>query len=96
MDFSDEILLQVEELSGLFLNPEEISVILDLNQDEFYRQLRLKKGLLYHAYFKGKTISKKEIHANVVKMAKHGSPLAEDLSRKLLIEQETSERASIK
>jgi hypothetical protein len=94
MDYNNQILKEVEELAGLFLDPEEIAILLDLDIDEFSRQLRLKQGCLYRSYFMGKTLAKKEIHTNVVKMAKHGSPLAEEMAHKMITNQERAERAT--
>lgn len=91
MNYSEEILKQVEELSGVFLTPEEISMLASIDYSEFSRQIRLKKGDLYIAYFRGKTIAKKEIHQNIVRLAKQGSPLAEDLAHKMMINQEIAE-----
>ena len=92
MNLTEVQLKEIEELAGLFLEPEEIAILLDLNENEFQESIRRKKGLAWRHYFKGKTESKRAIHENVVKMAKHGSPQAEDMANQMMINQETAER----
>lgn len=93
MTYNEDTIKEIETLAGLFLTPEEISVLLDLDKNEFDRQMRIKSGMLYKTYMLGKTNSKKEIHSNVIKMAKHGSPLAEDMAQKMIINQDSYERS---
>jgi len=92
MNLSEEQLKEIEELAGLFLSPEEIAVLMDLDGSLFSDTLLKKKGPVWLAYFKGKTISKKQIHANVIKMARNGSPQAEELARQMIQEQNIAER----
>lgn len=92
MNLTEAQLTEIEELAGLFLEPEEIAILLDLDPDEFQNCIRKKKGLAWKYYFRGKTESKKMIHQNIVKMAKHGSPQAEDMASQMMINQETAER----
>lgn len=92
MILNEETLKEIEELAGLFLDPEEIAVLMDLDTDELINAVSSKKGDAYLAYFRGKTKSKKEIHQNVVKMARHGSPQAEELAAQLIVKQSISEK----
>lgn len=92
MNLTDIQLKEIEENAALFLEPEEIAVLMDLDTDEFIEQLQLKKGAVYQAYFRGRTTSKKEILENVVKMAKHGSPQAEDLAKQFMDKQLMAEK----
>ena len=92
MNLSDEKLREIEELSGLFLSPEEIAVLLDIDATEFSEAIIKRKEPAWLAYFKGKTLVKKEIHANVIKMARHGSPQAEEMARSMIQEQNIAER----
>lgn len=96
MNLTDEQLQEVEELAGLFLNPEEIAVLMGIDGEAFMELVSMKSGPVYLAYFKGKTASKKEIHANVVKMAKHGSPKAEELAREMIVQQNSAEKRAKK
>ncbi len=92
MILTDNQLREIEELSGLFLTPREIAVLMDLDGDRFSEIIMSGRGNAYHAYFKGKTISKKMIHENVIKMAKHGSPQAEELARDMIVQQKIEEK----
>ncbi len=79
MTLTDEQLASIEELAGLFLTADEIAILLDIDIDLFIKLINDKKSLAFKHYFRGKTESKKNIRANIVKMAKHGSPQAEEL-----------------
>ncbi len=96
MNLNEIQLKDIEELAGLFLCPEEIAILVDIDADQFLEAVSRKRGPAYMAYFRGKTLSKKEIHANVIKMAKHGSPQAEELAREMIQEQNTAERRAKK
>lgn len=92
MNLTDELLQQVHDNAALFLSPEEIAVLLDLDVSRFCAEIKSKKGFIYTRYMKGKTESKKAIRENVVKMAKHGSPQAEELAEKYISEQKIAEK----
>lgn len=92
MNLNEAQLKEIEELAGLFLEPEEIAVLLDLDADVFQEAISNKKGAIWISYFRGKTISKKEVHANVVKLARHGSPQAEELVAQMIHKQITAEK----
>jgi len=96
MNLTEEQLKEIERLAGLFLEPGEIAVLLNIDAENFLHGLDMKKGDLYTAYFRGKTISKKEILENVVKMAKHGSPQAEDLVKQFMDKQILAEKRARK
>lgn len=92
MNLNEAQLKEIESLSGIFLEPEEIAILMDLDESEFMQQIRKKKGEVWKAYFRGKTESKKDIHTNIVKMAKHGSPQAEEMAKQMINQQEIAER----
>lgn len=92
MILTEEQLEAIYNNASLFLSPEEIAVLLDLDIVAFVAEIKSKKGDAYMQYMKGKTTSKKEIRENVIKMAKHGSPQAEDLAEKYIAEQKIAER----
>lgn len=96
MNLTEEQIKEIEELAGLFLEPDEIAVLTDIDIEYFNNQLEHKKGEIYMAYLRGKTISKKEIHQNVVKMAKLGSPQAEELANTFIYKQITAEKRARK
>ena len=96
MNLTEEQIKEIEELAGLFLEADEIAVLTNIDIDVFNQQLERKKGDIYLAYLRGKTVSKREIHQNVVKMAKHGSPQAEELANILIDKQKMAEKRARK
>lgn len=92
MNLNKDQLQEVFDHAALFLSPEEIAVLLDLDIVQFIAEIKSKKGTIYLQYMKGKTQSKKAIRENVLKMAKHGSPQAEDLAEKYIAEQKIAEK----
>jgi hypothetical protein len=92
MNLSEQQLEEVYKNAELFLSPEEIAVLLDLDVKWVIREVSSKKGPLYLNYMRGKTASKKAIRENVVKMARHGSPQAEELAEKYMAEQKIAEK----
>lgn len=81
----------IEEYAGLFLYPEEIAILLDIDTDVFSRMLRDKKSQCYKSYTRGKTLSKMHIRKNIVAMAKNGSAQAEMLAGKFASDQAVAE-----
>ena len=92
MNLTDEQLDEIYKRAAIFLSPEEIAIDLDLNLTEFLSAIKSKKGKIYIQYMKGKIESKKAIRENVIKMAKHGSPQAEELAEKYIAEQKIAEK----
>lgn len=78
---------QIQEYAGYFLSCKEIAALLDIDPDVF----RDTDSPEYKAYYKGKTEAKLQIRKNIVKLAKHGSPQAEQLAEKYMSDQELSE-----
>jgi hypothetical protein len=92
MNLTESQLAEIQEMAGLFLEPSEIAVLLNIDINHFVSQISRQKGPVYLAYFKGKTLSKKAIHENIIKMAKHGSPQAEELAKQLMSKQLMAEK----
>lgn len=92
MNLTNDQLEKVRELSGLFLAPDEIAVLMGIDIDSFVDSIVSKSGDAYRSYLLGKSQAKQAIRENVVKMAKHGSPAAEELAERYIQEQELEER----
>ncbi len=92
MDLSDEQAEKVKELAGLFLAPDEIAILTGIDMDSFIRAIVNRSGNAFTSYLLGKSEAKKAIRENVIKMAKHGSPAAEELAERYIKEQEHEER----
>ncbi|WP_372934999.1 diaminopimelate decarboxylase [Mariniphaga sediminis] len=70
MNLTKEQLGQIYENAGLFLSPEEIAVLIDVDVIEFIAEIKTKTGLVYLQYMKGKTESKKAIRENARRFKK--------------------------
>lgn len=92
MNLSDEQLEHIRELAALLLLPEEIAALTGIDSPLFLRAIETKSGDAYQAYFAGKTETKKAIHENVIKMAKRGSPQAEELAKDFMQKQHLAEK----
>jgi hypothetical protein len=96
MNLTDEIIEEIKNLSSLLLEPKEISILVGIDTKKFLFEIEQQKGPVYKAYFKGKTETKKAIHENVIKMAKHGSPQAEELAKEFIFKQHLAEKRARK
>lgn len=92
MNLTKDQLQEVYENAGLFLSPEEIAILLDVDVIAFQSEIKSKQGEVYLHYMKGKTESKREGRINVIKMRNHGSPQAQELAEKYITEQRTAEK----
>jgi hypothetical protein len=88
---TDDQYKMIEEYSGLFLHPDEIAILLDIDTDVFARMLQDKKSMCYKHYTRGKTLSKMHIRKNIIAMAKNGSAQAEMLAGKFASDQAVAE-----
>ena len=95
MTLNDQQLHEIEELAGLFLTPDEIAILLDIDQAAFIACLRDTNSPAYKHYFRGKTVSKKQIRQNIIKMARHGSPQAEELADTYIAAQNQYEKRHV-
>jgi hypothetical protein len=91
MSVTPEQLKEIEELASIFLEPDEIAVILNFDIAWFENEISKRSGDVFTAYFRGKSISKKELHESVVKMAKRGSPQAEEMVTTFIQKQNIAE-----
>lgn len=91
MKFTTEELDLVMEYSGLFMNLEDIASLLDKDLDQLRDEFQNKKGEFYKAYRKGQAISKLNLRKPVIKLASYGSPQAEMLADKYILDQKLEE-----
>lgn len=84
-------LSKIEEYAALFLLPEEIAILVNINFKDFTRELKNKTSPIYLAYMRGKIKTKLELRKNTLLMARNGSPQAELMASKFMREQSLSE-----
>lgn len=91
MNLTDEQIQQVEEMSGALLPANEIALLLNLSVSERNLFCEIVKthvsSPVYMAFHRGRLTTKFELRKTVIKLAKHGSPAAEPIAEKYLIEQ---------
>lgn len=96
MKLTDSQLEELEDMSSALLPPIEIAILLGIDSSD--RKLfcecckNHEDSSIYYAYQKGKLKTKYELRKTVVKLAKAGSPAAEPLADKYLIEQLNKEK----
>lgn len=82
-------------MAAALLPPSEIAILMDLPADQhgLFREIckTHKSSQIYIAYQKGKLRTKYELRKTVVKLAKAGSPAAEPLADKYMLEQTAKE-----
>lgn len=91
MNYSDEILKKIEEWAEIYLPISDMAVILDIPPEKLREDIRDRSSDVYKAYHRGKVLSKVKLHAQEMKLASIGSPLALDNTRKNLLDMEDDE-----
>lgn len=90
-----EQLKLIEEYSAALMFPDEIAILIGVapgEQKSFcYQCVKVASSDVYQAYQRGKLLTKFELRKTVIKLAKAGSPAAEPLADKYLIDQKTAE-----
>ena len=88
---TDEQIQQLQEYASALLTPSEIAILLDIPPNErsaFCVRCRTQTGTAeYEAFQRGRLATKLALRRNVIKLAKAGSPIAEQLAEKFLQEQ---------
>jgi hypothetical protein len=85
---NNDKLKYIEEYSALFFSPADIAILIDENIDDFIDKIADKSSPESKAYYKAKLIAKSEVRKQILKLAKHGSPQAEDLVIKFISQQD--------
>lgn len=87
----DNELNLIEEYASLYLTISEISILLDLNEEELRREVRGGKTDRAKAYLKGKLQTELELRKSTKQFAEKGSPQAESLMNEYAIKQRLNE-----
>ena len=91
MILTESQLQELEDMAAALLPPNEIAILLGIDCADIMLFCECCKNhqnsLIYFAYQKGKLKTKYELRKMVVKLAKAGSPAAEPLADKYLLEQ---------
>lgn len=91
MELPSETLDKIKEMSAALLPPQEIAILLSIevkDHDYFIDICRNHRSHpIYNAYHQGRLQTKYELRKTVIKLAKAGSPAAEPLADKYMLEQ---------
>lgn len=91
MSYSPGQLEKIKELASQLMRPDHIALLLDVDPEEFKRKIKHKASDIYRAYETGKAETILELRKQEIKLALLGSPLAVDMVRRFLVDQEENE-----
>ena len=91
MNYTDEQLQQIEYYASIYMRITDIAVILELRAEDLRQDIHDQNSPAYVAYNKGKALSKVQLHAQEMTLAKVGSPLALQNARNNLMDMEDDE-----
>jgi hypothetical protein len=82
--YSDEQLLQVQELAGAFFTPKEIALIMDFPVEQFANDCQIECNKVARAYLAGKLKKEFEVRKSIIQLATSGSSPAQAMSLELI------------
>ena len=95
MTLTEEVLLQIKEMSAALLPPAEIAILIDIPADQrnYFCDIckNHQSSPIYAAYHQGRLQTKLSLRRTVIKLAVAGSPAAEPLADKYMKEQSINE-----
>ncbi|WP_428663493.1 hypothetical protein [Runella sp.] len=91
MTLTNEILLEIEEMAGLFMTPKAISIIVGIEESDFMDELEDEDSAIYKHYYRGHYKSEAELRTAVMRLAKQGSSPAQTLALKLWEQSKTAD-----
>lgn len=87
-----ETIEKIKEFAGLLLTPDQISILLDIDAQQFKTTLRDTTNPITKAYNLGKTEIILEIRKQEIQLARLGSPMAVELFNNFILEQKIGEK----
>lgn len=91
MTYSPEKLTMIEKLASLYMTISEIASIIDVPAETLRRDVASKGSDVEKAYTHGKVSTKLELRKQEMMLARVGSPLALENSRRALLDMEDDE-----
>ncbi len=91
MKYSEEQLKIIKELASQLMRPNHIALLIDVDAEEFKRNIKHRTSEAYKAYETGKAETILELRKQELKLAKLGSPLAVEMVNRFRIDQEQNE-----
>ena len=91
MKYSADQLAKIKEQASQFMRPEHIALLINVDPEEFRRNIKHRGSEAWKAYETGKAETILELRKEELKLAKLGSPLAVEMVNKFRIDQEQNE-----
>ena len=91
MNYSPNVLEQIEKFASIFLPISDMAVILDIPAEQLREDIKNRSTLVAQAYLRGKASSKVKLHTQEMQLAQVGSPLALENAAKNLLDMEDDE-----
>lgn len=91
MTLSPEQLNDLEKYAAQFFSYKEIAILLNIDIEDFVEEVTDPYTVVYEFYQRGKLISESELREQIIKLAKMGSPAAQQETLKLIRKQKLKE-----
>jgi hypothetical protein len=91
MEITQSVLEEIEHLAGLFMTPKAISLIIEMDCDDFMEALDDDSSMIHKHYYKGAYIAEATLRQSIIKLANQGSSPAQEMARKYVEKQRNSE-----
>ncbi len=91
MQYSAEQLKQIKELASQLMRPDHIALLTGVDPEELKRKIKHKGSEAWKAYETGKAETILELRKQEIKLSRLGSPLAVDMVRRFMVDQEENE-----
>lgn len=91
INYSDEVLSQIEQFASIYLKISDIAVILDVPAEQLREDIADRTTEVSKRYHKGKAASKVKLLHQEMQLAYVGSPLALENAQKNLMDMEDDE-----
>jgi hypothetical protein len=87
----EDVLALIEEYASLFFTIDDIALLLDIDSEEFRREVRGRNSPRAMAYLKGRIKTEVAIRRSTKEFAEKGSPQAEALMNEYNVKQKLNE-----
>ena len=91
INYSEEVLSQIEQFASIYLKISDIAVILDVPAEQLREDIADRTTEVSKRYHKGKAASKVKLLHQEMQLAYVGSPLALENAQKNLMDMEDDE-----
>lgn len=91
MNYTDNVLQQIERMASLYLSVTDMATVLGVPAELLRTDINIKGSPAALAYNRGKVATKVELRKQEIMLAKVGSPVALDNCHRALLDMEDDE-----